>query len=244
MSAPMKTILPREKTPPVRDPALARVLLYGASKIGKSTWASKAPGAVFLACESGLNQLEVARCDLATWEDLLQACRELAAGGHGYTTIVIDTVDEMWRLAERSILFKYKVDHPSDLSWGKGYALVAGEFHRVLLKLATLPYGLILISHAIDREVESRTGTHTKTYPTIPERPRELILALVDVILFAETVERVDPQTGARTVSRVVRSKPSLEYEAGDRTGRIPETLELDYNAFARAYATAIAGKE
>jgi hypothetical protein len=33
-----------------------------------------------------------------------------------------------------------------------------------------------------------------------------------------------------------MRTKPSQYYEAGDRTKRLPEVIELDYNAFLKAF--------
>ena len=38
----------------------------------------------------------------------------------------------------------------------------------------------------------------------------------------------------------MIRTKPSLYYEAGDRTGRLPETLDLDYPTFIEAFNTAV----
>ncbi len=234
------SMLPTSKTPPVRDPSLARVLLYGASKIGKSTWASHAPGAVFLACEAGLNQLDVARANISSWDDLTQVYKELKSGLHTYTTVIVDTVDEMFRLAERNVLTKYRVDHLSDIPYGKGYQLAADKFHHAIIELAKLPYGLILISHSIEKEVETRTGKYTKTLPNLPDKARGRLVAFVDITLFAETIDMIDPETGSRTIRRVVHTQPNPDYEAGDRTGRIPETMELDYQAFAKAYAAAV----
>jgi len=54
-------MLPTKKTPPKQDLAGLTVLVYGPSKIGKSTWCSQADGALFLATEPGLNALEVYR---------------------------------------------------------------------------------------------------------------------------------------------------------------------------------------
>ena len=34
----------------------------------------------------------------------------------------------------------------------------------------------------------------------------------------------------------MIRTKPSLYYEAGDRTGRLPATLDLDFGKFIEAY--------
>jgi len=36
---------------------------------------------------------------------------------------------------------------------------------------------------------------------------------------------------------RVLRTKPNVNYEAGDRTGRLPEVLDLDYARFVEAFA-------
>ena len=48
---------------------------------------------------------------------------------------------------------------------------------------------------------------------------------------------------GEPTVRRVIRTKPSLYYEAGDRTGRLPETLDLDFSSFLEAFNAATAAK-
>ena len=50
--------LPTAKTPPKRSLSDVSILLYGPSKIGKSTFASQAPDAIFLATEPGLNALD------------------------------------------------------------------------------------------------------------------------------------------------------------------------------------------
>ena len=51
----------------------------------------------------------------------------------------------------------------------------------------------------------------------------------------------VDREAGSdvTAIRRVIRTKPSLYYEAGDRTGRLPETLELDFGKFRESYNAA-----
>ena len=39
-----------------------------------------------------------------------------------------------------------------------------------------------------------------------------------------------------RYVGRVLRTKPSPTFEAGDRTGRLPEAIDLDYAKFVAAF--------
>ena len=129
---------------------------------------------------------------------------------------------------------KFKIEHESDLGYGKGYALINNEFYRVLNKLSLLPHGLFLISHSQEKELETRTGKITRIVPTLPEKARKIVLGMVDLILFCDLDPSADGKAGAR---RVIRTKPSVHYEAGDRTGRLPEVIDLDFGKFVAAYA-------
>ena len=127
------------------------------------------------------------------------------------------------------------MEHESDGSHGKIYGLIKNEIYRVLTKLAHLPYGLILISHSQDRDLETRTGTVTRTVPTLSESFRQIVIGLVDLILYCD-VQIEQAEDGTRKYRRVVRTKPSPHYEAGDRTGRLPETIDLNFQAFIEAF--------
>jgi hypothetical protein len=161
------SILPTTKTPPKASLADLTVLAYGKTKLGKTTFCSQAEAALFLATEPGLNSLSAYQVPIQCWEDLLAACAEIAEGNHAFKTIIIDTVDNAYRFCTEYILRKFKVEHEADLAYGKGYALISNEFQRVLTKLAFLPYGLFLISHAKETEVETRTGKYTRIVPTM-----------------------------------------------------------------------------
>jgi hypothetical protein len=209
-------------------------LIYGPSKIGKSTWCSQAEDALFLATEPGLNSLEVFQVPIRTWGELLTACGEIAEGTHRFRTIVLDTVDNAFRLCCDHICAKHKVEHEADLSFGKGYALVNNEFARVLTKLAFLPCGLFLISHAQEKEIETRTGRRTRIVPTLPDKAAKIVLGMADLILFCDLEQTAGPD-GKSVTRRVMRTKPSPDYEAGDRTGKLPPVIDLDYTKFAAA---------
>ena len=231
--------LPTTKTPPKPNLADLTVLTYGATKIGKSTWCSHAESALFLSTEPGLNSLEVFQIPIRSWDELLAACGEIAEGNHPFKTVILDTVDNAYKMCAEHVCRKFKVEHESDLGFGKGYALTNNEFQRVLNKLAFMPCGLYLISHSQEIEIETRTGKYTKTVPTLPEKARKIVLGLVDMVLYCdiETAAGPDNKMAAR---RVMRTKPSLNYEAGDRTGKLPEVIDLDYAKFAEAFnATA-----
>jgi hypothetical protein len=230
------SILPTAKTQPKPDLADLTVLVYGQTKIGKSTFCAQSEGALFLATEPGLNALDVYQVPVQSWDDLLNACAELEKGGHPFKTVIIDTIDNAYKFCTDHILKKLKVEHESDLGYGKGYAIVNNEFQRVLTKLAFRPYGLFLVSHSKETEVETRTGKYTRTVPTLPDKARKIVLGMVDMVLYCDLEDGED-----KTTRRLIRTKPSKYYEAGDRTGRLPETLDLDFAKFFDAFSVAIA---
>lgn len=235
----MPVTLPTELTKLSTDLSTKTTLIYGPPKIGKSTFASRFPDALFLECEPGLNELQVYKIPTYTWEDFLAACSLIAAGEHKFKTIVVDTADNAFKMCSDAICAKHGVEYEGDLSHGKGWAFVKNEWHRVLTRLASLPYGLVLISHALDKRIETRTGEYTKTQPSLPDRARHVVLGLVDMILFCDTLSHKDDR-GQITIQRVIRTKPHPTYEAGDRTGRLADTLPLDYAAFARCFDGSI----
>jgi hypothetical protein len=232
-----KAMLPREKTPARMSLSDLTVLVHGPAKIGKSTLCSRAEKALFIATEAGLNALEVYQVPVTSWNEFLAACGEVAGGEHGFKTIVVDTLDNAYLMCQEYICAKHKIEHPADLAYGKGFSLVNTEFYRVLNKLSLLPYGLFLVCHSQEKEIETRTGKRTRIVPTLPDKARRMVLGMVDVILYCdvETVVNADGKTTGER--RIMRTKPTETYEAGDRTGRLPDVLDLDYAKFAAAFA-------
>ncbi len=232
--------LPTMKTVPKTDLVDLSVLLYGQSKIGKSTWAAGADNAIFLACEAGLNSLDVYQVPITTckkstgWSKLSVACGELATQEHNFSTIVIDTIDLAYKFCTEHVCKKNGIKHPSDLDYGKGFGLVNNEFERFLTRLSHLPIGLILISHSVEREVMHKGIKRNKVIPTLPGKAAEIVMGLVDLILYAEVEEDFSDPDAVKE-NRIVRTKPGYNYEAGDRTGRLPDTLPLDFDCFVNA---------
>jgi len=231
--------LPTEKTKPRKSLADYTVLVYGETKAGKTSWCAQADGALFLATEPGLNALETYQIPITCWQELLDACTLVAAGNHPFKTIIIDTLDLAYRMCAAHICGKNKIDHESDLGYGKGFALINNEFQRVLTKLAHLPYGLFLVAHSNAIEIETRTGKYTKIVPNLPEKARAVVLGMVDLILFCDQ-EMVTGADNKPELRRIIRTKPDRGYDAGDRTGRLPAVLPLDYPAFLAAFNRAM----
>lgn len=235
-------MLPTEKTKAIKDFAQIILLIYGITKIGKSTFASHFPGALFLATEPGLDHLETYQIPIKTWRELLQACREIAEGKHEFKTIIIDTIDSAYRLCADHILEQRKVEHESDMPHGKAYDMIEMEFHRVMYRLAKLPYGLIMISHSEEKEIETDTGkTYIRTVPSLQKRGWKVVSKLVSNIVFATTINTADSE-GKRREQRVIMTRPNSAYIAGGRHDIKDAIIPLNFESFKQAFENA--GKE
>ena len=190
-----------------------------------------------------MNSIEAYQVPIRNWGDFLDAGAEIARGNHEFSTIVIDTIDLAYKMCAEHTCKKAGVDHESDLSYGKGFALVNNEFQRVLTKLAQLPYGMVLISHSQEKEVETRTGKKTRIVPTLPEKARQMVTGLVDIMLYCDLEYCQDETTQKEVCRRVMRARPSDLYDAGDRTGRLPETVPLNYRYFMEAFESQAQGR-
>jgi len=229
-------LLPKETTKPKIGFNEYTTLIYGAPKAGKSTLASQFDSPLFIATEAGLNALETYNMPVDGWETFIMACAEVAKGDHQYKTIVIDTVDNLFKHCSNYICKKQNIQHESELDWGKGWKLVKDEFFRAITKLSLLKYGLVLISHAETTEIKTRTGTITKWVPTMSKQAKEVILPMCDFIFFATT----EPTTEG--LKRMLKTKPSENWEAGDRTGKFPAEIEMSYKAIEENFKKSING--
>lgn len=224
------SLLPTKPMTPQTDPSGYTIMVYGPPGIGKSTFGVQAPGSIVIATEPGLKSLVRSEVLVNTWEELCAVAGEIAAGNHPFKTVVVDTVDNAVKMASEFIARKFKVDHPSDLKWGKA-AILNNEILRVFSRLAALPYGLILISHQKNVTIESPTGKYSRTEPNLSAGIQNVIVGMVDILMQMNLLQGDDGN-----LYRVLKTKPSKFYVAKDRTpAELPAIIGLpDKN---RAYA-------
>lgn len=230
----MPITLPTAPTLPKRKMESLTLLIFGAPKIGKSTLASHADGAVFWAFEPGLNSLTTHQVPITSWEETLEMAAALRDQQHAFKTNVWDTADNAFRYCGEWICRQNNITHLDDLKDKKGYTLCNNEFRRVVTKVAASSMGLVLISHSKTEKVKTRTGERDKVLPTLTGGARGILLGMSDAILYCDVEEGTD-EAGLPCINRVLRTKPSLDYEAGDRTGLLPETLPMDWAALVAA---------
>ena len=242
------SLLPKERTPKIRDISNTTMLIYGPPKIGKSTFASKFPDALFLPTEPGLNHLEVFQAPadgtgIGSWSQLLEILAEVSSAINGgefpFKTIVMDTIDAAYSMCVDHVCAELKINSPGDLAHGRAWGIINNEIKRVLTKLAKLPVGLILTSHAEEKELTERGVKRNKTVPTTTGSCRKLVNALVDMILLVDNVYIYDDAGQVTGEKRVIKTKGNASFDAGDRTGKLPEQIDLDFDEFYSAYLAA-----
>ena len=227
--------LPTNKTKPKTDFAKMNTLFFSEPKVGKSTFCSHIPGALFVPTEEGLNYLEVLRTPLIEhWDQVLDLGRALAKEDHKIKTIVIDTVDLAYQRCEEYICKREKVKVIADIPMGGGYAQVKREFIRVMTKFNSLGLGLVFNSHSKFREVKTKTQTYTMTDTSLSPGTSQAICGFVDHVFYAYISEKGE---------RLMRTKPTKYINAGDRSGKLPEVMKFDYKVFIGEFNKVVKGE-
>lgn len=236
----MTAMLPTERTVPNSELSNKIILLYGKPKVGKSTLASKFPGAVFAATEPGLKYLSVHQTPIADWLGFAKMCHALMETEHDFKTLVVDTIDLLWDMLCDYIAKKHGHSHISDFTgWGKGYSMAKQEMTRVLTKVANMPtkkghgMGLVLVSHANEVEDDGKLVW----MPSLSKAPRLVLTAMSDIICFADIYQNSEGGIG-----RTLRLAPHPKFVTGGRIHNLPDVIGLEYTELAQAIQSAIKG--
>jgi hypothetical protein len=254
--------LPTEKNTPGQNPLNKTMLIHGERKVGKSTFVAKLfPDAVFFQVDpTGLEELEVYKTNITTWQEFLDAgldlVKYLRANPPGsesclYEAICVDTVDELSRMCTDHVLADLNggpvgkgFKHVSDWDFGKGYDAITEEFRLRVGKLCALGMPVVFISHSKERTKKSRTGLEITTHsPDIGKgQLKGWLEGFVDYVFYAESIET---EQGER---RVLRTTLTETYLAGARQPEgadlLPPTLPLDGARLRKALEATTATRE
>ena len=235
-----------------KDKAL-KIVIYGPEGIGKGTFASKFPGAVFIDTEGSTNQMDVIRMpQIASYADLLMQvdyCIQNAATEPELSTLVIDTADWAERLCIEQMIAKQKASNPNfssieDYGYGKGYAILAEEFGRLLDKLTRLTeqgVTVVLTAHAAMRNVSlpDEMGTYDRWEMKLQKKTAPLVKEWADMLLFANyqtmivkdgnTMNKKGKGVGGQ---RVMYTTHHTCWDAKNRFG-LPDQMPFDYSGIA-----------
>lgn len=214
------------------------VLIYGAPKVGKTSFAAKFKKNLILAFEMGTNALDgVYVQPIQKWSEFKTVVRQLGntKAREMYDTVTIDTASIAYDLCEQYVCAQNGVQKISEIPWGAGYTAVKQEFESTLRQITMLGYGIILIAHEEVRK-ENIDDSEKEFYrPALNKRCYEICNRLVDVIGYI-AVEWDENGNSHRYL--YTRQTPYVM--AGSRFKYLAPKIEFGYQQLVDAIAEAI----
>lgn len=223
--------LPSEKSVVSVDIQKYIYLIYGEPKCGKSTLASHFEDSMFICTEPGHKFLSVYGGDHihTSWTDIRDTVKNLLTTKHDFKNVVIDIVDNAIELCSAYVLGKMEIEHESDAGFGKGWSAVQKEFKMVFGALANKGLGIIFISHTKVTDREKNGIKKPFMDNSMTKAGSKFICGLSDFIFYAYINDAGD---------RLLRTKATLNINAGDRSGTLPDTMPMDYKEIKKHLET------
>lgn len=209
-------------------------MFYGTPKTGKTTVASQFPNSLIMAFEKGYQYIPgVMAYDIKVWSDFTAAVRDLKKpqAKEKFKTIVIDTVPLAYTMAYEYTLRKLGIESPRDLPHGQAWVEIKAEFTKQIDSILRLGYGLVLISHAEEKEINKEI----KIKADIQNQIRGYLEGLADFILY---VHKEDGPNNEDWNVFAYSDLPNIE--AGSRAQFLPKKILFTYEELKNALNTAI----
>ncbi len=227
-----------------------KVVIAGANKIGKSTFASSAPNAVGILTEQGMDAIDSQAFPVAeTLSDVYAAIGTLIDEPHDFQSIFLDSLDWLEPLLHTHVCAANGWANIEAPGYGKGYIAAAEEWRTLLNGLDALRtqrnMGVILIAHdKIKRVEDPLTEGYDSHVLKLHDRASALVSEWADVIGYAGYrvfVTKTDAGFGQKESKAATTGERLLHVEAhpahcgGNRFGLT--NMPLDWAAFSAALA-------
>ena len=234
---------------PVRS--AIRVGIYGTEGVGKTTFASRFPGVVFIDTEGSTKHMDVARFDPPeTYQDVLDQLAWVLGHTEDVGTVVIDTVDWLEKLIFRAVCDEKKIQNIEDIGYGKGYVYAKQKVQGLLELMDTIigrGVHVVLVCHSMIRKFElpDEMGSYDRYTLKLNEKNiAPLIKEWVDMLLFVnfktDVVTGADGKTkkGKGGQKRVMYANHSACWDAKNRFG-LPDEMPFEYEQIAHLFGEA-----
>ena len=230
--------------------AAIKAVIYGVEGIGKTTFASNFPGAVFIDTEGSTTHMDVARLpDPSSWEMLKNNVKYAIQHPNEVGSLIIDTADWAEKLCSKHVCDRYKVDGIESFGYGKGYTYLAEEFGSLLNLLEDVKnagINAVLVAHAKvkKREQPDEIGSYDRWELKCTDNVSSMIKEWADLMLFAKyktmviNVDDKGAQKGknkAQGNKRVMYTEHHPCWDAKNRFN-LEEELPFDFNAIAHIF--------
>lgn len=219
-----------------------RACIYGPEGVGKTTFASKWPNAVFIDVEDGSGHYDVARLPRPkTWGELLDEVI-WCANSNEVGTVVLDTADAAEALCIKAVLDEHKAKGIEQVGggYGKGYTYLAEEFRKLIECLDACVTGgknVLAVAHAQIKKFEQpdEHGAYDRWELKLQKKCSPLLKEWCDLLLFANFKTDMEKDkngnyhaTGGKR--RVMYASHTAAYDAKNRLG-LPDEMPFEFSA-------------
>ncbi len=218
------------------------MMFYGLPGIGKTALAAKFPKVLIAGFEMGTNALNgVYAQPVKTWDDWRQMQSQLirkAELKEKFECVAIDTADSAWDLCVKYICSQNNVTNLGDIPWGKGYDMAKREYSESFRGLAFAGYGLIFISHAIEKTFKDENDKEKEIVqinPALQQRPYDIVNKMVDIIGYIRGIENDEGE-----MERWISFRGNNSYFAKSRFEYIVPKVRFSYENIVNAIFDAI----
>lgn len=224
--------------------ASMNLMIYGKSGVGKtrlvgSAWeVPEMRRVLYIDVEGGIMTLrkdfpEVETVRIRSWKDMQAIYDELYAGGHGFETVILDSLTEIQKFNMDQIMINLinsnddrDMDVPSLREWGKNLE----QIRRFVRAYRDLPVNVLFT--CLEREDKDRMGRPIKL-PSLSGKMAGEVAAFLDIVLYYNMKE-VDGEQ-----KRILQSVATESTIAKDRSGMLPPvvvdpTMEVLYDYIVR----------
>jgi hypothetical protein len=224
---------------PASEVRKLKALFFGPSKSGKTTLASTAPKAIFLDTEGGTMSIRDTDVDvlrISNWAEFETATKELMMGGHGYESVVLDSVTMLQEIAGEDAGLLQMIESPKGEP-RQAYGKMGAKIRYKILQLNNLPMNVIFTAQLREREQEDIAAGQYPLTPDVTPAILRVLMAAPDIIArtslarVGATVKDVEYRVifGPETRSQVGNRKFELPYEATGLT--IPKLIAMTKGA-------------
>lgn len=221
-------------------------LIYSEPKLGKTHLCAGAPGVFFLDCERGSLEFDVGRAPITSWDELDDGLNWLERAQHDFRTIVLDTLDEIERLACSFVAHRDGVPSVAEVGggFGKGWQEVEEIWHDMTRRLDRIQVrrgiNVILLAHSdLERFKDPDSGVEFDRFTMrASKKTLGVFKGWVDEILFMKrrvTTRNKHSRVG-QDGGRVVLTDSAPGRVAGSRRG-LPSEIVIPKGPPARAWS-------
>ena len=228
-----------------------KVGIYGTEGVGKTTFAAKFPGAVFIDTEGSTKHMDVARFDPPqSLDQVLDQLNYVAGHPEDIGTVVIDTVDWLEKYIFKAVCEEKNLKNIEDMGYGKGYVFAKQKMQGLLELLDLITQRgvhVVLVCHSMIRKFElpDEMGSYDRYMLKLNEKNiAPLIKEWVDLLLFVNYKTDIIKDSDGKTMKgrggqkRVMYANHSACWDAKNRFG-LPDEMPFDYDQVAHLFGEA-----